>query len=175
MSMASLRTADLFGGDGGCWRAMSSSWRAHQSGTGIRHVVSDPTKRKPEAHGRRCGRSTSHESPCCATAHTPLTGRICVLPQRLIYPSRGRGNKTHSRPASLTASCVFSQGYGSVSQPGGRAYQPPARAVGHHGHRHVDHGQHQTIGELGVARCPLYGTERIFRCPSGVCPGLLCA
>lgn len=71
--------------------------------------------------------------PPAVRQHTPPpTGRICVLPQRLIYPSRGRQQDT-SRPASLTASCVFSQGYGSVSQPGGRAYQPPARAVGHRG------------------------------------------
>lgn len=86
--------------------------------------------RKRTADGVVAARRT--KAPCCATAHTPPTGRICVLPQRLIYPSRGRQQDT-SRPASLTASCVFSQGYGSVSQPGGRAYQPPARAVGHRG------------------------------------------
>lgn len=74
-----------------------------------------PNKKQPGAHGRWCGHIKSHGALSCNNPSP--TGRICVRPRASFIRPRvsalvGNNTHTHTRPASLTASCVFPRATG---------------------------------------------------------------
>lgn len=103
--------------------------------------------------------------PCCATTHPLRAGSVCALAPRL---SALVGNNTHAHPTCKSDSVVcLSQGYGSVSQPAGRASQPHTCKVGHHDAATSIIARSKPPSSYVVV-WPSQGTEGDLRCPSGV-------
>lgn len=103
--------------------------------------------------------TSSRTEPCCATTHPLRAGSVCALAPRL---SALVGNNTHAHPTCKSDSvvCLY-QGYGSVSQPAGRASQPHTCKSWAPRHRHADHGPQQPPSSYVVV-WSFKGTEGRF-------------